>query len=84
MLRITTRASRELRSIPGVRNFGAHIGQAFLADEVVGVNFAENWISVEPAADYDKTVAAISEMVEGYPGLYRDLQTYLKEESGRC
>jgi CzcA family heavy metal efflux pump len=79
MLRITTRASRELRSIPGVRNFGAHIGQAFLADEVVGVNFAENWISVDPAADYDKTVAAISEMVEGYPGLYRDLQTYLKE-----
>jgi CzcA family heavy metal efflux pump len=79
MLRITTRASRELRSIPGVRNFGAHIGQAFLADEVVGVNFAENWISIDPAADYDKTVAAISEMVEGYPGLYRDLQTYLKE-----
>jgi CzcA family heavy metal efflux pump len=79
MLRITTRASRELRSIPGVRNFGAHIGQAFLADEVVGVNFAENWISVDPAADYDQTVAAISEMVEGYPGLYRDLQTYLKE-----
>ena len=50
-----------------------------MADEVVGVNFAENWISVDPAADYDKTVAAISEMVEGYPGLYRDLQTYLKE-----
>jgi CzcA family heavy metal efflux pump len=79
MLRITTRASRELRSILGVRNFGAHIGQAFLADEVVGVNFAENWISIDPTADYDKTVAAISEMVEGYPGLYRDLQTYLKE-----
>ena len=28
MLRITTRASKELRAIPGVRNFGAHIGQA--------------------------------------------------------
>ncbi|XUJ37559.1 efflux RND transporter permease subunit [Bradyrhizobium japonicum] len=39
MLRITTRASKELRAIPGVRNFGAHIGQAFAADEVVGVNF---------------------------------------------
>jgi len=79
MLRITARASRELRSIPGVRNFGAHIGQAFLADEVVGVNFAENWISIDPAADYDKTVANVNEVVEGYPGLYRDLQTYLKE-----
>jgi len=79
MMRITTLASKELRAIPGVRNFGAHIGQAFLADEVVGVHFGENWISVDPAVDYDKTLAAIEEMVEGYPGLYRDVQTYLKE-----
>ena len=79
MLRITTRASKELRAIPGVRNFGAHIGQAFAADEVVGVNFGENWISISQDADYDKTHARIEEMVEGYPGLYRDVQTYLKE-----
>jgi CzcA family heavy metal efflux pump len=79
MLRITTRASKELRAIPGVRNFGAHIGQAFAADEVVGVNFGENWISISKEADYDKTHARIEEMVEGYPGLYRDVQTYLKE-----
>ena len=79
MVRITTRASRELRAIPGVRNFGAHIGQAFLADEVYGVYFAENWISVSPTADYDKSIAAVAAMVDGYPGLYRDLQTYLKE-----
>jgi CzcA family heavy metal efflux pump len=79
MLRITTRASRELRAIPGVRNFGAHIGQAFAADEVVGVNFGENWISIDRNVDYDKTHARIEEMVEGYPGLYRDVQTYLKE-----
>ncbi|MGQ0685510.1 efflux RND transporter permease subunit [Bradyrhizobium sp.] len=79
MLRITTRASKELRAIPGVRNFGAHIGQAFAADEVVGVNFGENWISISREADYDKTYARVEEMVEGYPGLYRDVQTYLKE-----
>jgi CzcA family heavy metal efflux pump len=79
MNRITTQASRELRSIPGVRNFGAHIGQALLADEVVGVDFGENWISVDPLADYDSTVTAIQEVVDGYPGLYRDVQTYLKE-----
>ena len=77
--RITTAASRELRAIPGVRNFGAHIGQAFLMDEVVGVNFGENWISVDPAADYDTTLASIQEVVDGYPGLRRDVQTYLKE-----
>jgi CzcA family heavy metal efflux pump len=79
MLRITTRASRELRAIPGVRNFGAHIGQAFAADEVVGVNFGENWISISRDADYDKTHGRVEEMVDGYPGLYRDVQTYLKE-----
>ncbi|GBD22138.1 Cobalt-zinc-cadmium resistance protein CzcA [bacterium HR28] len=79
MVRITTRSSRELRAIPGVRNFGAHIGQALQGDEVVGIDFGENWISVDPNADYDKTRAAIQEVVDGYPGLYRDVQTYLKE-----
>jgi CzcA family heavy metal efflux pump len=79
MVRITTQASVELRDIPGVRNFGAHIGRALAADEVVGMDFGENWISVDPAADYDKTLAAVQEAVDGYPGLYRDVQTYLKE-----
>ena len=49
------------------------------ADEVYGIYFGENWISISRSADYDKTIAAIAEMVDGYPGLYRDLQTYLKE-----
>ncbi|TDO44375.1 CzcA family heavy metal efflux pump [Kribbella sp. VKM Ac-2527] len=81
MIRITTQASNELRSIPGVRNFGAHIGQGTLADEPVGMNFAENWISIDPDADYDKTVAAVQRVVDGYPGLQRDVQTYLKERT---
>ncbi|MGH2776135.1 MAG: efflux RND transporter permease subunit [Actinomycetota bacterium] len=79
MVRITTAASEELRSIPGVRNFGAHIGQALLADEVVGIDFGENWISVDPSVDYDKTLDRIQNVVEGYPGLFRDVLTYLKE-----
>ena len=80
-VRITTLVSKELRSIPGVRNFGAHIGQGTLADEPVGVNFAENWISIDPKVDYDRTVAAIQKVVDGYPGLQRDVQTYLKERT---
>jgi len=79
MDRITIRASKELRAIPGVRNFGAHIGRAEVADEVVGSNFTELWISVDPEVDYDVTVAKIQEAVEGYPGLYRDVLTYLRE-----
>jgi CzcA family heavy metal efflux pump len=79
MQRITVRASRELRAIPGVRNFGSHIGRAEVADEVVGPNFTELWISLDPKVDYVSTVAKIQEVVDGYPGLYRDLLTYLKE-----
>jgi CzcA family heavy metal efflux pump len=79
MQRITIQGSKELRAIPGVRNFGAHIGQALIMDEVVGVHFGENWISVDPKVDYDATLAKIQEVVDGYPGLYRDVQTYLKE-----
>jgi CzcA family heavy metal efflux pump len=79
MTRITIEVSKELRAIPGVRNFGSHIGRAEVADEVVGPNFTELWISLDPKADYDPTVAKIQEVVEGYPGLFRDVLTYLKE-----
>jgi CzcA family heavy metal efflux pump len=77
--RVSIRACRELREIPGVRNCGSHIGQALLMDEVVGVYFGENWISVDPKADYDATLARVQNVVDGYPGIQRDVQTYLKE-----
>ena len=81
MDRITIRASKELRAIPGVRNFGSHIGRAEVADEVVGPNFTELWISIDPDVDYSSTVAKIQSAMEGYPGMYCDVQTYLKERS---
>lgn len=79
MNRITVRASEEMMAVDGVRNFGSHIGRAEVADEVVGPNFTELWISIDEEADYDKSVAEVQEIVDGYPGLYRDLLTYLKE-----
>ena len=79
MRRITLRASDELRAIPGVRNFGAHIGRAEVADEVVGINFTELWISLDPSVNYEQTVAKVQSVVDGYPGLQRDLLTYLRE-----
>ena len=77
--RISRRACRDLQRIDGVRNCGSHIGQAKQADEVYGVDFGENWVSVDPKVDYDTTLADIHRTVEGYPGLYRDVQTYLRE-----
>jgi CzcA family heavy metal efflux pump len=80
MDRITTKASAELRAIPGVQEVAAHVGRAIMAsDEAVGINSAELWISIDPEADYDPTVAAVEEVVEGYPGLNIDLMNYPQE-----
>ena len=77
--RISVRGCKDLQEIPGVRNCGSHIGQAYLSDEPYGVDFGENWISVSPRVDYDKTLASVQETVDSYPGIYRDVQTYLRE-----
>jgi CzcA family heavy metal efflux pump len=81
MQRITLAASEDLREIPGLRNFTAHLGQAFQGDEPYGINFGENWISIDPHVDYDETIAAIDEVVADYPGLFRDRKTYLDERT---
>ena len=78
-VRTTMRVNAELLTIPGVRNAGSHIGQALNSDEPYGIYFGENWVSVDPSVDYDETLAKIQETVQGYPGIYRDVQTYLKE-----
>src|SRR5207302_8716682 len=67
MARITARIGRELQAIPGVRNFGAHFGRAVLGDQAVGINSATLWVSVDPSASYDATVAAIQRTLGGYP-----------------
>ena len=36
-----------------------------------------------PEADYDKTLASVQEVVDGYPGLFRDVQTYLQGANQR-
>ena len=48
-------------------------------DESSASTSGENWISVDPKVDYDETLAKIQETVDAYPGIYRDVQTYLKE-----
>jgi CzcA family heavy metal efflux pump len=78
-VRITKASAVELAGIPGIKNFGAHIGQAYQSDEPVGPEFGENWVSVDPKVDYDKTVAKIQELMDSYPGQITDVQTYLKE-----
>ncbi len=79
MTRVTVLASKDLRRIDGVKNFGSHIGRAEVADEPVGPNFTELWISIDPKADYKATLKLIEAAVYAYPGLYRDVLTFLRE-----
>lgn len=79
MNRITTLASRELRSIEGVENVGADTGRAVMSDQAVSANSAELWVSIDPDANYDQTVADVERVVDAYPGLAGSIQTYSNE-----
>jgi CzcA family heavy metal efflux pump len=76
MNRITARASRELRTIPGVRDVGVHVGRASTSDMVVGVSEGDFWISIDPRADYDATATAVTRVAGAYPGLRPEVLTY--------
>ncbi|MBU6301782.1 MAG: efflux RND transporter permease subunit [Verrucomicrobia bacterium] len=77
--RITLAAAKDLMQVPGVRNQGSHIGRAEVADEVVGPDFTELWISIAEDAPYEETIHKVQAVVDGYPGLTRDLLTFLRE-----
>ena len=79
MERSTTKISKELLAIPGVQSTGAHIGQALLGEEVAGVNLGEIWVSLAPNANYTAALDQIHGVTFGYPGLFREVQTYLDE-----
>jgi Cu/Ag efflux pump CusA len=79
MRRVMTRAVKELRLVPGVRKVAAHIGRAVTGDQVVDVESAQFWISIDPRADYKATLGAVGEVVGGYPGLDANVQSYLSD-----
>jgi len=79
MNRVVARASQELRSLPGIRSVGGHVGRAIASDQVVGSNSGELWVTMDPAADYDATYAGIKSVVAGYPGLHRTINTFSNE-----
>jgi CzcA family heavy metal efflux pump len=82
--RITSRVTRELQSLPGILDVGAHVGRAVTGDQIVGINSSQIWVNIDPRADYDQTVAAIRETIEGYPGVDRNVQFYLRDKVGEA
>jgi len=82
MQRVSALVSDELGSIPGVAEVGAHVGRAVLSDQVVGSDAGQLWVTIDPGADYGATVAAVEDVVAGYPGLDMEVTTYPKERIG--
>jgi Cu/Ag efflux pump CusA len=79
MNRIVSKVSNELKTISGVSNIGSHVGRAVFGDQVVNVNSAELWVSISSNANYEATVSAIEDVVNGYPGLDREVRTYVQQ-----
>ena len=77
--RIMSRISRELKSLSGVRNVGGHIGRAVTGDQIVSINSGQIWVGMDPNADYDAMVSKIRETIDGYPGIDRTMQAYLRD-----
>ena len=80
--RITSRVCKELQALPGVKNVGAHVGRAVTGDQVVGINSSQIWVSLDPSADHDATIASIRSTIDGYPGVDRNIQSYLRDKVG--
>jgi CzcA family heavy metal efflux pump len=79
MSRIVARTSRDLRSIPGVRDVAGHVGRAVTGDQVVDVNSSELWVKLDPDADYDDAKASVERAINGYPGFSRSVLTYERQ-----
>ncbi len=76
MNEITAQIAGDLRTTPGVANVGAHVGRAIMSDQIVNVNAAEIWLTIEPSADYGATFAGIESAVDGNSDVAIQVQTY--------
>ncbi len=79
MDRMSAALIHDLRAIPGVRNAAAQIGRALLSHELADVNSANLWVSLDPKANYEATLAAMRTVVSGRPGISGAVQTFLSK-----
>lgn len=80
--RIASKASDELRALPGVSGVGGHIGRAISSDQVVGNSSAELWVSIAADADFSNTEQAVRDVVQGYPGIANNVLNYSQQKIG--
>ena len=76
---ITAQAVEQLRSMSGIADVGAHVGRAIQSDQIVNVNSAEVWVSIDASADYDETIASIESVARDLPDVSSDVSTYSEQ-----
>ena len=81
--RVASRASDELRALPGVSGVGGHIGRAISSDQIVGNSSAELWVTLTPDADFSETERAVRDVVQGYPGISNNVVNYSQQKIGQ-
>jgi Cu/Ag efflux pump CusA len=79
MERATGSLIHDLRVLPGVRNAAAQIGRALLSHELADVDSAAVWVSLDPKADYEATLANMRRVVSLHPEISGEVQTFLSK-----
>lgn len=78
-VRIGKHLAERLRAVPGVSSIAQQIGRADLSEDTWGPNISEVWVVLDPAADYDATLAALRKEVEEIPGAQFQVKQFLRE-----
>ncbi len=81
MVQLVNKASRDIKAILGVHSVGTTIGRAVFGDQKVGINSAQMWVSIDPTADYNATVARVREATKSNVGVMSNVKTYLTEKN---
>ncbi|MEA2844598.1 MAG: hypothetical protein QOJ69_2269, partial [Actinomycetota bacterium] len=76
MKEVTAEVNAKVRGVDGVRNVVSHTGRAVTGDQVVDVNSSKLWVSLDGGADRHEVVADIEEVLEGYPDVEGDVESY--------
>ena len=79
IVRIIERASRDSARFPACATSAPTSARRCTGEEINGINFAENWISLEPERGLRKDARRDPADRRPYPGLFREQTTYLNE-----
>ncbi|MCB9155852.1 MAG: efflux RND transporter permease subunit [Caldilineaceae bacterium] len=84
MVRTIQQASADLEALSGVSAVSAHVGRAETGDQKVGINSAELWVNLDSSANYDQTVAEIRDVTNSFPGVFRNVGSYMPDRTGQA